>query len=98
MCIRDSHIALFAALSIISVLFPFNLCSVTCVFSLLDIAINIFPIGYWLLVIGPASPNIEIDIFDSYFFKDAKHNSILSSSQSSMSRSTFNSLDLDSDV
>ena len=90
----SSHIDLFEALSSISVLFPFNLCSVTCVFSLLDIQINIFPIGYLLLVIGPASPNIEIDIFEPYFFKDAKHNSILSSSQSSVSSSTFNNFDL----
>ena len=90
--------ALFEALSIISLLFPFNLCSVTCVLSLLVIAINIFPTGYWLLVMGPASPNIEIEIFESYFFKDAKHSSILSSSQSSVSRSTFNSFDLAKDV
>ena len=47
---------------------------------------------------GPASPNIEIEIFESYFFKDAKHSSILSSSQSSVSRSTFNSFDLAKDV
>ena len=67
----------------------------TCVLSLLDIAINIFPIGYWLLVNGPASPKIEIDIFESYFFKDAKHNSILSSSQSSVLWSEFKSFDLD---